>query len=928
MKTSYRALWISVLFIIFGTIVLCAGLFADGYGIFRGHVVNEKDIPLQGVRIVIQAKGLPETQTEFSDKNGVFQIAGLVSGYYSAHFHASDYSSYSKEKIFIAPMQSFYIKVILTPQQGETPSWSQVPGVDYSHALHQTVLNSHQLHELPTAHNVGSLIENQDLSGTTNRIDVGGLWGSMPWLFSSRGGCSWTQNIYLLNGMDVTDPYWGGQPLFYPDFFSLHSYQHINAGHPPDMPTPGGYLNLITRQGTDKWHGGGSAFYIHNSLQSTNITPALEQEKLFENHGFDYLTEGNLFLSGPVVPGKMSFFGSITATDLSRNLAEYEELEKSSLWSGLLTFQFRLPKSTLHLLWTGQRISSPSFGAERNIPFSSTWDRKDTYHVFQAIWEKRVKSNHFIKAGISLSTAKTDASFQPESSSPFQLEIFRDIPKGTVPFAHTDKRRNLTVVLKGVSLFSQWLGARHTLQYGLEFQYVSSSSQKEIRDNLHLHFFNDNPLEVIEFNTPVEHQEAALRLSMHVQNTWTFSNFFSLYAGVNASLMRAWNPGVSENNSASNEIRWTHLSPRVGLIFPLSKSRKSALKFSFARYYHALPLNYMTYGNPNALGGWAFRWTDKNHDQIYQEEEKGELLRRTGPYFAEIDPQIKRPYTDEVSLSYTVAINQDLTFFLGGFHRSTRLLIRSLNVGVPLSAYEASYYVDIGDDRIPHTYDDLIFTVFNQDKETLGQDFFRLTSGDPTTRRTSYFGADLNLIKKFGARFSLFLSLTALQATGSANPGNTEWENDDSVIGSLFDNPNTLINAEGRLRFDRAYTGRLGISYLAPFDIRIGCVIKYYDGQPFARKIIIEGFNQGPFYIQAHPRGVVRYEYNMTTDVRLEKIFSFGASKLRFIIDGFNIFNRGLATEESEWTRPEFPLRFATEIQSPRVFRLGMTYEF
>lgn len=108
----------------------------------------------------------------------------------------------------------------------------------------------------------------------------------------------------------------------------------------------------------------------------------------------------------------------------------------------------------------------------------------------------------------------------------------------------------------------------------------------------------------------------------------------------------------------------------------------------------------------------------------------------------------------------------------------------------------------------------------------------------------------------------------------------------------------------------------------------MGAVVKYYDGQPFARKIIVQGFNQGPFYIQAHPQGVSRYEFNMTVDVRLEKEFRWDKGAVRLIIDGFNIFNQNLATQENEWTGPEYPRRFATEIQSPRVFRVGINFEF
>ena len=101
-----------------------------------------------------------------------------------------------------------------------------------------------------------------------------------------------------------------------------------------------------------------------------------------------------------------------------------------------------------------------------------------------------------------------------------------------------------------------------------------------------------------------------------------------------------------------------------------------------------------------------------------------------------------------------------------------------------------------------------------------------------------------------------------LTIVGTTSPGNTEWENDDGVIGSLYDNPNTPKNTKGRMRFDRTYTGRIGINFLALFGIRIGCIVKYYDGQPFARKIIVSGMNQGPFISKHIP--VVYQDMNTT----------------------------------------------------------------
>lgn len=872
-----------------------------------------------------------------SDPSGSFLLCGLPLGHYTIRFEREGYQTLTQENVILEPSRTLYLRVTLvTNTEKQMPRYEQLE-LDYTNCFSQTVLDESQIHGSPSAHNAWSLVENQDLSATTNRIDVGGLWGSIPALFSSRGGCSWTQNIYLLNGLDVTDPYLTGIPLFYPDFYSLRFTQLINAGLPPQSLAPGSHFDLMTREGNTIQHGGDSFFFTHKNLQSSNVSPALEKEGIFESHSFNHLAEGNFHLSGPIIPKKLFFFTSLTASHTSRNLADYEKDDKSSIYSSFLSLKYRHSESIFRFIWTGQIVTHPSFGAGRHVPFSSTSDRKDIYNVFQAIWDSRIQENHSLKVGLCFAQGDLRSNFQNGFSEQHGSEIFRNIPSGAAPLAYRDKRNSLTLLIKGDSIASNFLRAAHRFQYGLKIQHCFSSSHKEIVNNTHLRYFDGNPLEIIQYNTPVDHGERALHMNLFAQNSLTFSNSISFYFGFNLATSLGWTPQDSSSSFKEEDfgfsrekgkISWLNISPRIGFILPLTKSKTLALKISAARYYFTLPLIYLTYGNPGALGGLAYSWEDKNKDNQYQEGEAGRLLRREGPFFSRIDTDLKRPYSDEYTISLVHYFGSNWHLSLGAFYKEYRNLVETFNTGVPLSAYDPIEIFDTGDDRIANNSDDLTFTVYNQKEETLGQDFFVLTNHEPGKRKSRYHGFDITLVKKYSSRFSFFFSFTATSAVGKTSPGNTELENDDGVIGSLYDNPNTLINAKGRTRFDRAYTGRVGFNYMAPFDIRIGCIIKYYDGQPFARKIIVEGMNQGPFYIQAHSRGISRYEYNRTVDIRLEKTLSLGKAKMRIILDGFNILNRGLATEENEWTGPEYPLRFATEIQSPRVFRLGLSYEF
>jgi hypothetical protein len=907
---------------------------AEDVGFIQGKTLTLDQTALANVTIKISGKDLNFEKILTSDHAGFFHMAGFPAGHYTIQFDSHGYHSTVQSSVYMLPSQSLFIRAVLANEDSTNRSFSDIIRTDFNQCLQQTILDRYNMFILPSAHNVWSLMENQDLSATSNRIDVGGLWNNIPAVFSARGGGSWTQTSYSLNGFDMTDPYWTGMPLFYPDYYALGYTQLYNASHPPYILAPGGQFNLITQTEQSSFHGGISAFYTQRSLQASNITPSLEEEGIFEAHTFDYLLDGNFHISGPLVKNKLSFFASVTANDISRDMAEFDEMDKSSLLSGLISLRYNFSQSYLRILWTGQKISYSSYGADREIPFSATSNRKDAYDVFQAIWTTWIQNKHFFKAGLNFTNGHIQSDFQDNIVGPHSIEIFERTPSGTAPLAYKDTRKTLTFLLRADSVFGDLFLGDHRLQYGLQLQKSQSVSQKHIHENYHLYFYNGNPLEVVKYNTPIEHDESSFQFNFYVQDTLTLSSLLSLYFGLNFDYSKGWIPGGGSETSLSgvsaeeSRVQWFSVSPRIGIIIPLSSSKQSALKLSFARYYFRLPLNYLTYGNSGALGGLAYIWNDRNNDNRFQENETGTLLRREGPLYSSIDPGLKRPYTDEYTIVYSSAFGSDWYFSLGGFYRGTRDQVKTLNIGVPFSAYDPKYFLDLGDDYIRYTEDDQIFTVFNQLTDTLGQDFFLLTNHVDDPRVSHYFGVDLNLVKRFGSVFTYFLSMTATQAEGTTNPGNTEWENDDGIIGALFDDPNTLINGKGRLRFDRAYTIRMGLHYLAPFDINLGCIIKYYDGQPFSRKIIIEDVNQGPFYIQAHSRGAVRYEFNLTLDLRIEKVIRIGTSRLRLFLDGFNILNSGLATEENPWTGPEFKLRYATEIQSPRVFRLGLSYEF
>ncbi|MBN1938662.1 MAG: hypothetical protein JW843_03685, partial [Candidatus Aminicenantes bacterium] len=480
-------------------------------------------------------------------------------------------------------------------------------------------------------------------------------------------------------------------------------------------------------------------------------------------------------------------------------------------------------------------------------------------------------------------------------------------------------RSRLAAFFDGRTMLPGAGGAAHLFEYGAQAQYTAAANAETIPGNVRLHYYDGRPLEALVFQSPFRYRQDAVHLDVYAQDTMTFESGLSLSFGLHAV--------GSLGRSDGGTIRRFNLSPRFALQVPFSASRTSSLRITAARYFAVFPLSWLAWGDESAPGALAYAWTDPNGDGLFSEDERGLLLRREGPRYGAINDGLRLPSTDELTISWNRDLGRSWQMSLAGFLRRTRGMAETVNTGVPDSAYLPRTIFDIGDDRIPDSIDDLVFTVYDRKTETLGRDFYLLTN-PVDGRESTYAGLDYVVFKRPTDTFLFYLALTATQAVQTNGPGNSALENDDGVIGLLYDNPNASINAKGRPRFDRAYTIRIGLACDLPFETRVGLAARYYDGQPFTRMMIVEGLNQGPVMIQAHPRGVARYEYNMTVDLRLEKYFRFSFGTVRFMADVFNLFNQNLATAESEWTRPEFPLRYATDIQSPRTFRLGLNFEF
>ena len=353
----------------------CPGQAAQEEAVIFGCVQDARGGPVAGARVTIASSDKLFSLTTTSDREGFFDLCGVPPGEHTLTVDTGRKILQQPRALAVEPAGTFYVRIVLAPDGARDDAHSEL--VDLSPSSGRTIISQFQIESLPLADNAWSLLENQDLSGTTNRIDVGGVWADLPALWSSRGGVSWTQSAYLLNGLDVSDPYASGTPMFHPDIRSLAFTAHSDGRHPIRQLAPGGAFDLIPKQGTPDWHGAVRISLTPSGLTTDNVPARLIQENLTERTRLNSLSNASGQVSGPLVPGKLLLFAAVNRLDTSRDIAEFAGDDKGAVSSALVNLTFLLPQGSLQLLWTGQTVRHPTYGAGRKVPVDSTVDQKE-----------------------------------------------------------------------------------------------------------------------------------------------------------------------------------------------------------------------------------------------------------------------------------------------------------------------------------------------------------------------------------------------------------------------------------------------------------------------------------------------------------------------------------------------------------------------
>ena len=896
----------------------------SGSAVLVGTLNRRSDLPVANAQIELSSKGLPSLRFAAStDSAGRFAFLAIPPGSYELTIVEGGKSVPVVVTVEV-PEGSIVEATITLPLPSASPG-RRNPSlrIERREATWGMHFAGGTLRTFPNSGNVWSLLESQDPSTVTNRLDVGGLRTGEPALFGALGA-SWTENQYRLGGLNVTDPYIPGQPLIDPDLGAVEELRTVSGAKPADQTGSGLNLDLVIPMTSATTHGTAQLFYTGDKLQSDGLSARLRRIQFPGPELFNHLVDGRLQLGGalPARGRSWPFFAALSTQQLSKRLGGFAAPIDAHIYRALVELTpVSRGMSRLNLVYSGQHVFRSHEDADPRVAPSATTRGNDNFHQFRVHGERGLGSKSWLAAGFGVVNAIVASGLQGGLTQPSTIDLPALTLSGAAPYSLAGVRTRYQGDATARALRDGPLGS-HAASMGFEWDRSQISNRWDSLGGIEQTLVNGVGNEVTRWNTSASAREHVQNLAFFAQDAWRPLRWLSLPLGLRLESSSGGAAG------AANGIRWTTLEPRAAMVMRLG-SRGAVLRATWARYGHLLQGRYFDFGNPSALGGEVFRWSDSNGDGPAQGGELSTLLRVLGGPHSALDRGLTRPFTDEVSIGLDQDFGSNFRAGVRFFRRDSHRLIALANPGVPASSYTPVQVLDPGNDGIAGTSDDQVLTLYNRNPSALGQDFLLLTN--PPGDHASFKGFEIRLAKQLMRVWEFSASFTAMQTLAPTSPGNTVFENDTGFVGSLGIDPNTFIYSTSRTYFDRAFIGKATGYYFAPRGFQVGFVAKYYDGLPFGRLLFVDGFNQGPFFVRATPRahpGGFQTQFNMTLDVRVAKEFELRRGKLSGYLDLFNALNLDKNTLEADLTGPTFQSRVPLAVQAPRVTRLGVEWRF
>lgn len=950
-----------------------------------GTVQDASGAALPGVTVTVTNKETGLQQVNVTDENGFYRALNLPTGMYEITAELDGFATATAPEVRLllgsTPTVNFNLQSS-TVSETITVTAEELPVVEVTNTTVGTTIQEEQIENLPSA---GRDFKQLVLLTPESRLE------------SERGNLSLSgergiNTSITVDGMDYNNAFFGGAvggaegraPLSISQE-SIKEFSVVTNGASVEYGrSGGGFVNIVTKSGTNNLHG--SVFYFNqpqsliSDFPTVGLTPGREandQEK--EQYGGS--------LGGSIIRDRLFYFVSYDSQEksetvpiVSSNLPpavfaqwpvlssppEYVQTQDGSVAFGRLDFQmnpshrFMLRANVIDY----EGINGTSSAATRTESYNGI-EGLDT-KAYVGSYSGQFGANVLNDLNINYINEDTPRDDKGLNLPEIQVGGSRYGEVAFLPIQTNNKRKAFADTLT-------YLRDRHVFKAGVD--YNETSVDQVFRGNWRGVFIFANDTELINGRWREYRQFGGLggrnsiqggtasfeqkETAFFLQDQWFVRPNLTVSAGVrvetldnpNAPILNPNAPGPNGTLQLNGEIpdSENQISPRLGLSW--APDDKTAVRLSIGRYWSRTPallwaqpftsngiqaaqLTVTCQQNssgvcltpPNLTGLPGLTWGNAwNPSGIERVAFSGASVP---PDVFTVDPDFENPYTDRVTLG------------------AEREILPLIALGVDLTYAEGNQLQRLTD----------INRILDGTTSTNGLPHYNSGLAGPTTRRfgaynrvimdvsdaeSEYKAATLTLQRRYSSNYSLYGAVTWSEDRDHDS-------NERNFAGIQLEDVNNLDNNWGPSARDQEWKVVLNGVWDTPlWGIGLAGAFRFATGSPFTPIINTDVNGDGnsgtdrPTVNGVHlGRNSERQPDFWTFDMRLSKKFNVGPGAVALFAECFNCTNRkntGISTNNQIIGNPAvtttpFPRGTFTDedlfVGIPRTFQLGLRYDF
>jgi hypothetical protein len=901
--------------LVFGVVLLvCASGSAQTTGAIQGQVNDNDGKALPGVTVTLSGEPIQGGErSAVTDDRGGFKFGALPVGRYTLSATLAGFKSQKVEnvRVTIDGTSSMTFAMQTESFAGEIAVTGEAPLVDTVSTSVSTNYDAEFVKSLPTRNNFYDIISVSPAVSAPNEGNG---------LFAAYGG-NVTSQQWNIDGLNLASPEggWLGWNIN-PDLVAETSIKGFGAGAEYGS-TMGNVYNLVTKSGTNQFHGSAAAYMQFNSLVDPNInldTSNLPDYRLWDPAGeytIDDYYDVRLTLGGPIVRDHLWFFAGYQTDDVN--------LVGPTGVAGLDGSGTTEDRYDLKLTWqiaTGNRIDVRGHKGKTNIvPAPDMYTALSavvTYDIdidmLTADYNGILSENTLLNLRAGTWSKNQDMASRTGSEEEWLQDNTYSGPPLNLGgiFWFSGRKEEYTQVDAVVSHFAdEFIAGNHQLKFGV--QYNEGSGARNAAKSSFVwkqppsaaYWWYDYWAFRFIIDPPIVYGADTTTFGVFAEDSWQITDSLTIDLGVRWDDQKGEIPPfplLDENGDPTGEtlpgadmIHWQNWAPRLGFAWDPGGQGRTVLR-GFAGLYYDGPVS----------SAWYYPPPGRGPAQVYFLYPWQFLVSSVDapPPDELLDPDVKNPYTWQYGLSFDQQIGSNYAVGAQFVLKNTRDII--------------GWQIEDDGYCEPFLWDD------PWTEDVVEQIQLCDTIVNPTLRKgnapgpgslapdasyyVDYQGAILTFRKRYTNGWDLMASYTYSKTEG-INP----LPHDNGSLGQGLptfsadsgSDPNDWYNADHLLNGDRTHMFRIQSNVDVGWDVRLSGVLNLQSGRPYLRLAqVVAPYTGTALTVTVDDSESLRLPSQAILDLGAQKTFKLGGDvALDIGLQVLNVFNEDAVEYWASW---------------------------